>query len=397
MPDPELWPLVQLAWKLRAEGKSYGEIQQATHGQLYRSKNSWSSFFANKTYLGIGKCGSLEIPDHHPAAIDQETWNAVQAIEQAHPRQAQRGHVQHPRRRASPSLLSGFATCAACGSAMLYTQAQSEAGKAWPHYLCGKKQRQGASACPSKRVNARLADSAVLDAVLNRILTADFFEALLAQVQAQVGDTAALEQEIDQTRRAMQSTQRAIANLLDAIEQYGPAAAGERLKLRQVEQASLQASLAHLEQQKSADDLHLTPEALALVVARWRQQFDEAARSGEIQALRDLLFPALISQVELSATTLRIHYTFPLEQAQSLYHAGRLVVGSMVLEMPKGERRVGRPVAKKTEPTTRDVEIYDRHVAGETVRALAEAYGLSEQRVWGICTEVRRWRRKGQC
>ena len=59
---PELGELARLAWQLRAQGKSYGEIQEATHGLLYNSKSGWPSFFANKTYLGIGKCGDLEIP-----------------------------------------------------------------------------------------------------------------------------------------------------------------------------------------------------------------------------------------------------------------------------------------------------------------------------------------------
>lgn len=68
MPDPEL---ARLAWTLRAQGQSFGDVQEATHGLLYSSKSCWPSFFANKTYLGIGKCGDLEIPDHHPALADQ--------------------------------------------------------------------------------------------------------------------------------------------------------------------------------------------------------------------------------------------------------------------------------------------------------------------------------------
>lgn len=83
IPDPDLWELVKLAWKLRAEGKTYGEIRDATGGKLYKSKNSFASFFKNKTYLGIGKCGDLEVPDHHEAAIDLGIWEKVQTIVQS--------------------------------------------------------------------------------------------------------------------------------------------------------------------------------------------------------------------------------------------------------------------------------------------------------------------------
>ena len=115
----------QAGLELRAQGKSYGEIQEATHGLLYKSKSCWPSFFANKTYLGIGKCGDLEIPDHHPAAVDQATWDAVQKIQAAHPKHGQVSRSAHPRRVSSPSLLSGEAVCIHCGSAMVYTHSNT--------------------------------------------------------------------------------------------------------------------------------------------------------------------------------------------------------------------------------------------------------------------------------
>jgi DNA invertase Pin-like site-specific DNA recombinase len=80
VPDPKLWDLVKLAWQLRAEGKTYTEIRDATDGNLYKQGSSFSAFFNNKTYLGIGKCGDLEVPNHHEAAIDQETWDKVRKI-----------------------------------------------------------------------------------------------------------------------------------------------------------------------------------------------------------------------------------------------------------------------------------------------------------------------------
>ena len=78
--DPDLSELVKQAWKLRAEGKSYPEIAQATHGKIFAAKDSWYRFFINKAYLGIGVWGELEISDHHQALIDLATWEAVQAI-----------------------------------------------------------------------------------------------------------------------------------------------------------------------------------------------------------------------------------------------------------------------------------------------------------------------------
>lgn len=139
--DPETVDDVRLAWKLRAEGRSFRELQDATGHRLFRSKNSWTSFFANRSYLGIGKCGSQEISDHHPAIVDQMTWDKVQTIQNAHPSRKRSGQVNHPRRQATPSLLSGVAVCAICGSAMVYNR--TSGASTWPCYVCGKKQRHG--------------------------------------------------------------------------------------------------------------------------------------------------------------------------------------------------------------------------------------------------------------
>ncbi len=44
--DPELHELATLAWRMRAQSKTLSEIQEATHGLLYRSRSGWSSFFS---------------------------------------------------------------------------------------------------------------------------------------------------------------------------------------------------------------------------------------------------------------------------------------------------------------------------------------------------------------
>ena len=78
--DPILGPLVTLAFELRAEGKSLRDITKATQERLYRDKNSWTTFFRNRSYLGIGKCGSLEIHEHQPELVSPATFKTVQEI-----------------------------------------------------------------------------------------------------------------------------------------------------------------------------------------------------------------------------------------------------------------------------------------------------------------------------
>ena len=146
-PDPELAPLVTLAFELRAQGKGYGEIIKATGGKLYTSRNTFVTFFRNKTYLGIGKSGGLEIPDHHPPLITWEIWEAVKRAQRASPRYGGNGDLLHPRRISHPYLLSGFARCIHCGAAMVIHNDPD-----WQSYKCGTRDRtHDTASCPSMR------------------------------------------------------------------------------------------------------------------------------------------------------------------------------------------------------------------------------------------------------
>lgn len=393
IPDPQLWDLARLAWGLRAQGKSYGEIQDATHGLLYKSKSCWASFFANKTYLGIGKCGELEIPDHHPSAIDQATWDTVQKIQAAHPKHGQVSHSAHPRRQASPSLLSGKAVCIHCGSALFYTHSNTQEGRSftWPYYQCGKKSRYGWDSCEGRMINAAKAESSILDTVLNRILTPDFIQSLLAETKAQLADTSAIERDIERLEKQVKETQKAIQNLLDLAETYGAQAAGARLQAREAELAGYQAEIRELHSKKAAAQVEISPEALSLALAVWRGQIETASQAGDIRVLRNLLFPRFITKIELGYDRARLWYSFPLEMLAPNGVRGATATGSILTAfMIEGKKTRQRLKSEPKGPSERDMQIYELHKAGKTARELAEQFGLSEQSMWGIFRKVRK-------
>ena len=102
--DGGLGPLARLAWKMRAKGASYGEVQEATG--LYKTKSCWTAFFGNRTYLGILKCGDEEFPESIPALVDQATFDAVQAMKRKRT-QASSGMPDSGGSVASPDDCSG--------------------------------------------------------------------------------------------------------------------------------------------------------------------------------------------------------------------------------------------------------------------------------------------------
>jgi len=316
VPDPELWDLVKLAWQMRADGSTYGDIQKATYGKIYRVVNSWPTFFRNKTYLGIQKFGDLEITDHHEPAITWQVWEAVQKLKGVYP-----SGLNHPRRNAFPSLLSGLAICMDCGAAMVHHK--SATSDDWPYYICNIKERQKSveKSCHSRRVNARRADKVILETVVNRILTPAFLEELIEETRQQMSDTSSLDMKITQEQTALIGLERGIQRLLDLVE-IGDMVIGDataRLKQRQAERAQMQSEIKLLKTQRDAAKLEIAPDAVALILDKWCRQFSDVRAMGDMQTLRALL-ARFVVKVELGYTQGRIWYTYPVDGYNTRYN-----------------------------------------------------------------------------
>jgi DNA invertase Pin-like site-specific DNA recombinase len=310
IPDPELFPLAVLAWKLRAQGKPYAEITKATGGKLYLNSGSWTTFFCNETYRGIGKCGEVKIPDHHEAAVSLEDWQKVQELRRD--RSSRMQGMTHPRRVRYPSLLSGLARCVHCGAAMVHHHRGGK-WKKYTYYVCGQRDRKhGVQVCEGRRINARKADAAILDAVLSRVLTPAFLEEIFEEVRLQLTDAAALGDEIKRKRDALQLISQAIRNLLDLAETFGSEAARARLKERETEQAILKAEIKSLEARRANADIEISPGALQITLDAWTGSLVALHTAGDTGALRSFL-ARFISKVDLGYNQARIHYTFPLD------------------------------------------------------------------------------------
>jgi len=312
VPDPAKAELVRKAWRMRAEGASYAEIDEATH--LYGSKGSYASMFDNETYRGVLKCGDLRIEGRLEALVDEETWAAVQARRSAYARRL-RSDREHPKRRSSPYLLSGLAVCGHCGAAMACGTDNVARGCPWPYYLCGRKKREGWGSCPTGRVNGRLLDEVVLDMVIGRVLTPDYVMAIVKDVNATLAlDDAGIEHQVRELRREVARVEKAIENLVDLAERFGADAAGTRLLAREAEREALTRRLEGLKRRQELRRVQVDPEVVEAVLARMRGTLE----GGDLQAKRALL-KRFVERVEVvSKEMARLVYTFPI--AETVYN-----------------------------------------------------------------------------
>lgn len=330
--DPEISPLVLLAWQLRAQGKSYGEITKATGGRVYTSKPSWASHFKNKSYLGIGKAGDLEIPNHHDPIITPELWEAVRMVEK------ETRKKYHYKRTRNPSLLSGISFCLHCGSSMvLHTE------KNYRSYACGKRERQrgGYKDCTqARRVNARKVESLVLETILTRILLTQDFDELAKEIQNQLVDTSAIDAEIGNANNLLINAERSITRLLNLAERTGEI---EELSNRLIdlkrEKAELEMRIKVLKAQRNIQAPEITPEALAYVFAELRRQIEEAIQSGDILTTKRLI-SRIVNRIEMTNKTCIIYYTLPIDISAAfddslsahLFHRRKVLVMQISME-----------------------------------------------------------------
>lgn len=318
VPDPEVAPRVKQAFAMRAAGASYKEIHEVT--QVMGTFGSYVPMFRNKTYLGIRKCGETEVADAHEALVDQETWDAVQATLR---KKAPSGEdwpedKPHPRRARTGYLLSGLAYCAECGAAMVSgtDNVNGHRKTPWRYYLCGRKKREGWAACSSSKIGAEGPEQAVLQLVHERVLTPDFVEALVAEMNRQLENDSpgTLDARIREKRHQIAEMEKAIASLLDLVEKFGATSAGPRLVEKEAEKARLETELRQLEAQQQSQQLKVSREEVERLLAEMRGVLE-----GEDIAAKRVLLSKIIARVDMGSTGGELYYTFPLLELTGIW------------------------------------------------------------------------------
>ncbi len=304
--DPEMEERVRLAWRMRLAGEGYMSIHRATY--IFKGVNCYASFFNNVTYAGIRKCGSLAVPDSHPAYVTAEEFERVRGMKRpgrAFPR-APEGNPNHPRRRnpESPFLLSGILFCSYCGAAMV-----GDSHKESRYYRCGKRQREGKTACSQPKIVAWFLHDLVLDWLAENVLT---FETLVRgrdEINRRLcGDRSELLKRRGDLRREEKRIDRAASHLVDAVEVSGfTESLRKRLAERQQEQNATKRELAEIESLLALSHVEVSDGALRLLAGEMRGRI----QSGEREPVRDIIHGAVV-RVSLSQEKAQILYTAPL-------------------------------------------------------------------------------------
>ena len=251
-------------------------------------KESHSKFLFNSTVTLV--------PNAHPAIVSQETFDKVQEILTSRRVSPSDPESKHPRRAASPFLLSNLVYCKCCGKNMFVRNS-------------GKDRRK--LACPTRPEDMEVVSTTVLRALLKKVLT----ENNLRQVVQKVGEDSKnfaerQDRECETIIVKLEDIKTQKNNIIQAIAREGrhiPDLATYLDGLSQ-EQAGLEARKVGLDTERNALQAFLSDELRIIENAsRVRTYLQSEERSVVISMIE-----SFVKKVELKNGSVTIHYSIPM-------------------------------------------------------------------------------------
>ncbi len=303
--DPECEERVRKAWQMKLAGELNWTIHRATH--LFVSINCYTTFFRNLSYAGYRKCGTLLVPDAHPAYISREDFDRIQArrqpIRAGQPRGSDLGH---PRRRwrENPYLLSGVMCCGYCGGMMV----GNRNGHAH-FYGCYTQKQHGRDLCQQSAIVAHAIHKMVTDWLAQEVISFEHLrsarQALIEHLQSQLDQ---LKHQEKRLRAERIQVERKIQNLLNALEDGVWSDEVEaRLTERRTEKLRIETELSDVRRAIKLQSIEIDDEALRYI----SKHLNEQRLHGNPEEARRVV-QKIIKKAELFKNSLVLHYVPPL-------------------------------------------------------------------------------------
>ena len=242
------------------------------------------------------KTGTLHDPStiveiNVPAIIPQSLFDKVQAkLARNNPK------TTAPRIVNGPTLLTGLATCASCGSGITRT-GTARGHRSYAYYSCAGCHQKGKSVCKGRHVPMGKLDTLILDNVKSQLLVPDRMTMILgALLERQVTKDSAVQERRTALKAELAQKDEKLGRLYRAIEDgivELDDQLRDRIKTLKAERDLAQASLDRIAQQFESRT-SITPERVTAFTNLMRDKID----NGDVQAKKAYL-RAVISEIRV--------------------------------------------------------------------------------------------------
>ena len=324
--EPEKAPLVQRIFGLALQGQTPMDIAKTLNAEGIPSStgNTWSatvinSMLHNVRYAGTGCHGKRShskflfnstvtlVPNAHPSIVSQETFDKVQEILTSRWFIPSNPESKHPRRAASPFLLSNLVYCKCCGKKMFV----KNSGIGRRKLACSTNRTRGAGACPTRPENMEVVETTVLRALLKKVLT----EKNLRQVVQKVGEESKnfaerQDRECETINVKLEDIKTQKNNIIQAIAREGrhiPDLATYLDGLSQ-EQAGLEARKVGLDTERNELQAFLSDELRIIENASRVRTYLQSEERSVVMSMIE----SFVKKVEFNNGSVTIHYSIPM-------------------------------------------------------------------------------------
>ena len=216
--DPPADGVVRRIFQLALLGTSTLDITKTLNreGLVGPKRGRWTKttihrILTNETYTGTLVWGT-QSKDNQPPVRVENAFTAIVSRDEFDRVSSILGSKApskvHPRRAASPYLLSGIVKCETCGKALSAHEAKS--GQ-FTYYVCHSLLKQGQGACDTPRLNAKKFERMIIENIRENILTESNIRELVKLVNEELDSVIkeqrerveAIEEELNEIRRRM--------------------------------------------------------------------------------------------------------------------------------------------------------------------------------------------------
>ena len=288
-------------------------------GKQWR-KTTVHKLLTNEAYTGTLVWGQkardgqepVRVEDAFPAIVSQQEFQRVRKL-----LEARAPKVTHPRRAASPYLLSGLAKCETCGKAL--TDAEAKSGK-YTYYVCQSLLKQGSGTCDTPRLNARSFEDIIVSNIRDNILTASNVRDLVKLVDEEMDGVAreqrrnleTIEAELEEVKRKLdriwhfvESTDLDMADASERILEH-------RHRREQLEAAAEEARTVLFQRRELLDS--------ADVIAAFARDMSEFLKTSELTETKAFV-RSFVKEVLVRPGGATIVYTIPTPEDSPIWGA----------------------------------------------------------------------------
>ena len=216
-PDPVRAPIVLDIFKMYDTGSTMKEIVDHLNGlgvTTVRGKvadlNFISGILHNRKYIGEYKYRDIVVPDGIPALVPTDLFERVQSKMQKNKKAPARHKAE------DDYLLTTKLFCGSCKAMMVgECGTSSSKGQVYHYYRCVNSKRKKTCNAKHKSVRKEPLERAVVSSVMRNIMDDAFVEYFTDQALAVQGQESS---ELPALRRQLADTEKAIDNLLNAIQ-----------------------------------------------------------------------------------------------------------------------------------------------------------------------------------